>query len=247
MSWLRGAVAYIGFAAVTAVLGTLAMVASLLTLGKNHGTRLIPKLWARLVLACCGVRYEVSGLENFDPRQPFIFASNHQSLLDPPLLMAAAPQKVRFISKRSLFYVPILGQAMWAAGNVPIDRGRTERSTRKLRQVGKKVGGDLSILFFPEGTRSEDGGLLPLKRGAAVMALQTGLPLLPVAVAGTGELLPKGAGVAKKGTVGVAFGAPIPIGSRGLQDREAVTAELRIALERLLPQAEALRARPSGS
>lgn len=241
MKVLDAAISYVGFASATTFFGSLSTVMSAISLGKNHGTEVIPRAWGRMVLASCGVSCGVTGLDRFDHDQQYILASNHQSLLDPPVILAATPLKVRFVAKRSLFYVPVLGQAMWAAGNVPIDRKRTEASTKKLSEVGTKVGNHLSILFFPEGTRSLDGKILPLKRGAAVMAIQTGLPLLPVALAGTGELLPKGAMVSAHGKVGLAFGEPIPVKGCQLSDRETLTRTLRASLDKLLPEAEAMR------
>ncbi len=241
MSTLRNVIAYGGVASATLVYGTLSTALSFLSLGRNHGTRIVPKLWGRTVLASCGIRYEVRGLDRFDHRRNFIIASNHQSLLDPPVVLCAAPQKVRFVAKRSLFYIPIFGQAIWAAGNVPIDRRRTDTSTRRLSRLGTKVGKDLSVLFFPEGTRSVDGALLPLKKGAAVMALQTGLAILPVALSGTGQLLPKRARFVRSGAVGVAFGEPIEVKGLDLPARDELTVALRAALERLQPEAEEAR------
>lgn len=241
MSVRQTAIAYAGIATATAVFAPMATVFAALSLGRNHGTRIIPKLWGRAVLASCGVRYEVRGLDRFPHDRPFIVASNHQSLLDPPLVVCAIPQKLRFVAKRSLFYIPVFGQAVWAAGNVPIDRSRSDESTRKLNRTGRRVGKDLSIIFFPEGTRSPDGNLLPFKKGATRMALQTGLALLPVAVAGTGDLLPKHARVVKPGAVGIAFGSPVEVAGHTLADRDLLTGKLREAVAALMPEAEEAR------
>ncbi|AKU91844.1 lysophospholipid acyltransferase family protein [Vulgatibacter incomptus] len=238
---LRNTLAYATIASATVGFGALSTALSVLSLGRNHGTKAVAKAWGHTVLAASGVRYVVRGLDRFDHDRQFIIASNHQSLLDPPIVLCAAPQKVRFVAKRSLFHIPIFGQAIWAAGNVPIDRRRSEDATRRLEELGRRVGKDLSILFFPEGTRSVDGSLLPFKRGATMMALQTGLALLPVAVAGTAALLPKGARSLKPGVVGVAFGEPIEVAGCDLPDREALTNELRTSVERLMAEAEEAR------
>ncbi|HEY0839562.1 MAG TPA: lysophospholipid acyltransferase family protein [Vulgatibacter sp.] len=241
MSLRQTVVAYAGIAAATATFAPMSTAFAALSLGRNHGTRVIPKLWGRSVLASCGVRFEVRGLDRFSHQRQFIVASNHQSLLDPPLILCAIPQKLRFVAKRSLFYIPIFGQAIWAAGNVPIDRSRSETSTRRLNRTGRRVGKDLSILFFPEGTRSPDGALLPFKKGATMMALQTGHALLPVAVAGTRELLPKHARTVRPGGVGVAFGSPVEVAGRTLADRDEITRELRESIAALMPEAEEAR------
>lgn len=241
MSMRQTAVAYTGIATATAVFAPMSTALALLSLGRNHGTRIVPKLWGRAVLASCGVRFAVRGLDRFPHDRPFIVASNHQSLLDPPLVLCAIPQKLRFVAKRSLFYIPIFGQALWAAGNVPIDRSRSDTSTRRLNRTGRRVGKDLSILFFPEGTRSPDGDLLPFKKGATMMALQTGHALLPVAVAGTRELLPKHARTVRPGAVGVAFGAPVEVAGRTLADRDEITRKVRDSVAALIPEAEEAR------
>lgn len=241
MSRLRTAVAIPTIATATATIGTSVIAASLLTLRRWHRTDLLPKAWARVVLAAAGAEVHVRGLDRFDHRRHFVMASNHQSLLDVPLIMAAAPQRIRFVAKKQLLYVPVLGQALWAMGNVPIDRANATAASESLAAQRGAIGRTLSLLFFAEGTRSPDGTLLPFRRGAAAMALDTGVPLLPVGVAGTRDVLASGGVVVHPGPVGIAFGKPIEVAGRARSDRQALTEELRVAVTALREEAEEAR------
>lgn len=235
-------IAMMGIPAATAVLAPAVIAAGLATLGRNHGTKILPKIWCRTVLATFGAELAVVGLDRFDHGIDYVMASNHVSLADAPAIVASAPQKVRFVAKKSLFYVPVFGQALWAAGNIAVDRARTGSATRRLAEMSRRVGNGISVLFFPEGTRSEDGKLLPFKKGAAVMAIQSQVPVLPIAVAGTHEILPKNTLEIRPGVIGVAFGSPIAVEGLGMRDRDELTARIRGAVEGLLEEAEAARA-----
>lgn len=241
MSRLRTAVATPVILSATAAIGTSVIATSLLTLRRWHRTDLLPKSWARIVLAAAGAEVHVRGLDRFDHRRHFVMASNHQSLLDVPLIMATAPQRIRFVAKKQLLYVPVLGQALWAMGNVPIDRTHPTDASERLAHQQKAIGRTMSLLFFAEGTRSKDGTLLPFRRGAAAMALDTGVPLLPVAVAGTRDVLPSGSTTLSPGPVGIAFGTPIEVAGRARSERQALTEELRVAVAALQGEAEDAR------
>lgn len=236
-------IAAAGIAGATAIVAPTVIVAGALTLGRNHGTRILPQLWARMVLASCGVEVAATGLDRFDHRANYVMVSNHVSLMDAPAIIATAPQKIRFVAKRSLFYVPLFGQALWVAGNIPVDRANTGSATRRLQKMGSQVGREISVLFFPEGTRSADATLLPFKKGAAVMAIRSQVPVLPIAVAGTREVLPKNTLEIRPGVVGVAFGRPIEVAGMTLQDRDALNARMREAVAELIAEAEEARRR----
>lgn len=230
-----------GIAAATAVVAPSVIVVSALTLGKNHGTAFLPRLWAKMTLASCGVKVAVRGMDRFDHRANYVMVSNHVSLMDAPAIVSLAPQKIRFVAKRSLFYVPVFGQALLAAGNIPVDRARAGSAARRLSEAAHRVGREISLLYFPEGTRSPDGTLQEFKKGAAVMAIQAQVSVLPIAVAGTRDVLPKGSRDVHPGTVGVAFGEPIEVAGRSLRDRDELNRLLHAAVEKLLPEAEEAR------
>lgn len=246
MRFSRTPLAMVGIASATAVIGTAVLGVGAVTLGKAHGTAILPRIWAKWVLRFCGVKVAVTGMERIDTKANYVFVSNHVSLMDAPAIVSVTPQKVRFVAKRSLFYVPLFGQALWAAGNIAVNRARTGGAMKRLSHVSEKVGKEISLLFFPEGTRSESGRLLPFKKGAAVMALQSGVSVVPIAVAGTHEILPKKSMDIRPGVIGVAFGTPIPVHGKSLKDREALTEQIRLAVEKLQPEAEEARRKWAG-
>ena len=159
-----------------------------------------------------GIKVEVSGLDRFDPRTALIFMPNHISFLDGPLLEMLIPGAARVVLKKSVLRIPVVGLAMRFVGFVPVDRKGAEggkrsiaRAVRMIREQG------YSFLIFPEGTRSRDGKLQPLRRGGFFLALETGAPIVPVTIQGTFELMPKGQKYARKGTARVIFHKPIPV------------------------------------
>jgi 1-acyl-sn-glycerol-3-phosphate acyltransferase len=159
-----------------------------------------------------GIKVEVSGLDRFDRRTALIFMPNHISFLDGPLLEMLIPGAARVVLKKSVLRIPVVGLAMRFVGFVPVDRKGAEggkrsiaRAVRMIREQG------YSFLIFPEGTRSRDGKLQPLRRGGFFLALETGAPIVPVTIQGTFELMPKGQKYARKGTARVIFHKPIPV------------------------------------
>jgi 1-acyl-sn-glycerol-3-phosphate acyltransferase len=168
--------------------------------------------FARLGRAVLGIRMDVSGLDRFDPRRPYIFMPNHASFLDGPLVMLAIPGAARVILKKSILRVPILGQAMRYVGFVPVDRKGAEGGKRSIARAAALVRErGYSFLIFPEGTRSRDGSLQPFRRGGFFLALAGGAPIVPVSIRGTFELMPKGRRSARRGKVDMVFHPPVPV------------------------------------
>jgi 1-acyl-sn-glycerol-3-phosphate acyltransferase len=168
--------------------------------------------WCRQVLFWGGVDLSVEGTQNVDPEARYVFISNHQSHMDVPCIISALPTRVRFIAKRSLFKIPVFGQALRAIGTVDIDRRDRADTLRRLHDAQRGVGQRCSLHFFAEGTRSPDGRLLPFKKGAAAMALALQVPLVPVALVGTRKIFPKGAMTTRTGRALVHIGRPISVG-----------------------------------
>jgi 1-acyl-sn-glycerol-3-phosphate acyltransferase len=159
-----------------------------------------------------GVDVEASGLDRFDPRTPHVFMSNHASFLDGPLIMMFIPGVPRVILKKSILRIPVLGLAMRHVGFVPVDRKGTEGGKKSIARAAALMRErGYSFLVFPEGTRSRDGKLQPLRRGGFFLALEGGAPIVPVSIRGTFEIWPKGQGSARRGEVGVVFHDPVPV------------------------------------
>lgn len=210
----------------TAVLGSLGIVLCLLVPG---GAALMPlaRLWSRLVLRTYRVRYRASFPPAFDSSCPSVYMANHESLFDIPALVLAMPSDFRMVAKRELLLIPIFGWALWLAGFIFIDRSDREKAIRKLDRTVGLIRRGRSVVVFAEGTRSADGRLLPFKKGGFVLALQAGVPIVPVAIRGGREVLPKGSLRARPGTIEVVFRTPVPTTTYSLHSKEALIAAVR--------------------
>lgn len=135
-------------------------------------------------------RVRVSGVRIQDPRRPYVVVSNHESLVDI-LLISHLPWEMKWLSKAELFRIPFLGWDMWLAGDIPVERGTARSAVRALQRCRAVLQRRVSVIIFPEGTRSRTGELLPFKDGAFHLAVETGVPLLPLAVSGTRTALAK--------------------------------------------------------
>ena len=176
--------------------------------------------WIGLRIA--GVRYRVVGRQNVDPEQNYVFMPNHQSNLDPSIVMLAIGRDLRFMAKASLFRIPVLGHAMLGGGFVPVERDVREKAVAAVDAAVSELREGHDFLIFPEGTRSRDGRLLPLKKGPFIMAIKAQAPIVPVAVRGTCALWPKGSVRIRAGTVTVEILDPISTTGMETEDRHAI-------------------------
>jgi 1-acyl-sn-glycerol-3-phosphate acyltransferase len=197
--------------------------------------------WSRWMLFVSGVRVRVEGLENAPVDSPRIYISNHQSWFDVWALAAKLPGHYRFVAKKELARIPVFGQAWKAAGHICVDRGDRDSAIRSLEEAGNLMRSDGSaVVIFVEGTRSPTGNLLPFKKGAFMLALHTSVDLIPVGVAGSRAILPKGGFIVRRGTITVRIGEPIRVAEYGTDTRDAFMRRARVEIERLLapPQPE---------
>lgn len=167
------------------------------------------KLWAQGLTWACGARVEVKGLQNIVPGTQYVVVANHRSHLDTPILVSCLPFRVTIIAKTELFKIPFFGAAMHGVGILEIDRRNRERAVKTMKKAGdvlRKQG--LSVLIFPEGTRGKGSILLPLKRGAFVLAAEEHLPILPVTIVGTEAMLPRSHAFVQPGSVTVIVHPP---------------------------------------
>jgi 1-acyl-sn-glycerol-3-phosphate acyltransferase len=193
--------------------------------------------WARSVLAVAGISVRVLHRERAEPGKSVVVVANHESFCDILVLLATLPMQVRFLAKRSVFRVPVLGWSIAAAGFVPVDRGDRARGAATVEAALRRLQGGRSLVIFPEETRTRTGELLPFKRGAAHLAIKSGLPLLPIGLAGTLPVLPRGSWQTNPGHVVVSVGNPIDLAGRSLRDRDAVTGEARDEIAALRDEA----------
>ena len=200
--------------------------------------------FARFGIAVARTRLEVRGRDNVDPTQAYVVVPNHESNWDPLCIMAALPGlMIRFVAKTQIMNLPILGRALRLTGNVEVVRRRDPGDVRRLQQTMDARNPDVSMLFFAEGTRARDGSFREFKMGAFATALEAGLPILPVAVAGTYWIWPPETFWFRRGSVVVEIGRPIPTDKLGYEDRAALRDQTREAVGELRSRArERLRA-----
>jgi 1-acyl-sn-glycerol-3-phosphate acyltransferase len=166
---------------------------------------------ARFGLWASGVRIRVTGGERLDPSRNYLFMPNHISNVDPPVVVAALRRDTRMMGKASLFRIPVFGQVMSFAGFIPVERTERDSAIRAVDEAAARLRAGLDFVVFPEGTRSRDGKLLPLKKGPFFLAQKGGVPVVPVSVRGTREVMPKGGMLIRAGAVSVEIGSPIEV------------------------------------
>ena len=196
--------------------------------------------WAKTVLAATGVRWRAEGSDRVAAAGGCLYFANHESLFDVFVLLAALPGRLRFLAKKSLFRIPVLGWSMAAAGFVPIDREDRRRAAESLDVAARRIRGGMRVIVFPEQTRTRTGEMLPFKKGGVLLALKTGAPIVPVGIAGTFAIQQRGAFRLAPRPVAVVIGDPIPTEGRPLSDRNALLAESRDAVEALRARAREL-------
>jgi len=195
------------------------------------------KEWADRAFHLAESDVEVEGLaENVDPSQSYLLMSNHQSAYDIWALFVAYPHTMRMIAKRSMFSLPIMGNAMKVVGFVEIDRGNHKKAMAALETAKEAMASGISIWIAPEGTRSNDGKLLRFRKGGFMMALQVGCPILPVSIEGTRDILPaKDFRVRKRKTARITFHPPVHPASYGLERRDELMGDVRDTIASVLP------------
>ncbi|MBW1991899.1 MAG: 1-acyl-sn-glycerol-3-phosphate acyltransferase [Deltaproteobacteria bacterium] len=171
--------------------------------------RILGCLWGKALLRLCRIDVRVEGRECLKPGETYVFAANHRSQFDIFVLLAVLPGHFLWVAKKSLFRIPIFGQALARAGSIPIDRSNRQEAIKSLNAAVDKVRAGFSIIIFPEGTRAVSRELLPFKKGVFVMALKAGKPVVPVAINGTMAIQPRGALRLKPGPVQVVITPPL--------------------------------------
>ncbi|HXO18298.1 MAG TPA: lysophospholipid acyltransferase family protein [Thermoanaerobaculia bacterium] len=213
------------------VLGSLVLSTLGLLVGwlppRTVWTYTLVRLWARGVLSSGAVRVEAHYDPAIDPAASYVFLANHQSLFDIPAVMVTAPGQVRLVAKRSLFKIPIFGWSMAAGGFIPVDREDRSSARETFASAVGKLRRGTSILLFPEGTRGQGDRLLPFQRGGLLLALKSGLPIVPVGIHGTRAIRATGSLAIHPGTAVVRYGPPIDAAGFGLKRKGALAAEVR--------------------
>ena len=218
----------------TAGLIPVAMALRVVTSGQRVPLRMAARCWAPGLLGGAGAKLVIEGIDRVDWSRPCVLASNHQSIIDICVLFRAVPVPLRFVLKQEMTKVPFVGWYSKAMGMVFIDRGKARDAQRNLLAIADRLRGGQHLCVFPEGTRSRDGRVGPFKSGPFQLAIQAGVPVVPVAMDGTGRVVPPHGFAVRPGTIRVRFGAPIPTDQLGPHDRQALTRQAHDAVVALL-------------
>jgi 1-acyl-sn-glycerol-3-phosphate acyltransferase len=181
-----------------------------------------------------GVRIEVVGRDRFDHSRSYIFMTNHTSNLDPPIEVPLIPRRTSVMVKKELFKTPILGTAMRMGDLVPVDRGNRDAGIEAVREAKAVVEKGLNMIIYVEGKRSFDGKLLPFKKGPFYLAVECGVPVIPMTIVGTHYAMPKTRFAIKPGKVQVIFHDPI--NPKEFGSRECLMETVRAVIESGLPE-----------
>lgn len=212
----------------------LASLVRLATRGRHWPLRMASRCWAPGLLRGAGARLQVEGLERVDWSRPHVLVANHQSVIDACALFRAVPVPLRFVLKQEMTRVPFVGWYARQMGMVFVERGTARSSPQRLRDAVSVVQRGATLCAFAEGTRSRDGVVGPFKGGAFQVAIAAGVDVVPVAICGSGAVLPTAGFRVRPGTIRVCIGAPLPTTGLRPEDRNALARRARDAVVDLL-------------
>jgi 1-acyl-sn-glycerol-3-phosphate acyltransferase len=221
LNYLHSAIAGPLICLYTIVMATLSL---LLSLSDPTGKRQhwCAQVWCRMIAATSGVRVRVHGVDHIQPKTSYVFLSTHQSYMDIPAMLGYLPAQLRIAAKKSLFRVPFMGWHLKRAGHIPIDRRSTENAVASMQKAASYLRDGICAFVFPEGTRSRDGYLHKFKKGGFKLALQAGVPIIPITIIGSRQILPPDEIILRAGPIEMYVDAPVPTASLTDEDIDAL-------------------------
>jgi len=222
-----------------AIFTTVLTICALLTLPFDCRGRavhlLYARLWGWLILKANGVQVQVAGLEHIDPRKTCIYMCNHLGSFDIFALLACLPVQFRWLAKVELFRIPILGWGMRAAGYISLDRSQRRQTYQSMEIAARKIREETSVVIFPEGARSFDGVMQPFMNGGFTLAIRAGVPIVPITIHGTWEIMPRTTKRVKKGNIRIVIDRPIETKDCTMKDRKRLMEETERRIRANLP------------
>jgi len=196
----------------TVIMGSLSLT---LSLSDRQGRKQhwCAQVWCRMIARTVGAKVRVHGAENITTDVSYVFLSSHQSYMDIPAMLGYLPVQLRIAAKKSLFRIPFMGWHLSRAGHIPVDRGSTEKAISTMKKAANHVRDGVCVFVFPEGTRSRDGALHPFKKGGFKLAIQANVPIIPVTIIGSRQVLPKDSIIFRSGPIDMYIDPPISTGS----------------------------------
>ena len=212
--------------AVTAFFSFWSIVFSFFANAENNVHK-VAKIWGKILLMISNTKVQVIGKENILRGKSQVFMANHQSDFDILITLAYVPGQFRWIAKKELFAIPVFGRAMKGAGYIEIDRQNHEKALLSLDQAALRIREGKSVMTFPEGTRSRDGEIKAFKQGTFYLAIQSGVPIIPISIIGSGEIMPKGSLKVKPGRIKLVIDKPIDVKGYTLENRQQLIDRVR--------------------
>ena len=210
----------------TAAVGITVIICSFFSRTGN-GPHLLARQWANSIVWVSRMKVTVSGTEKLDPARSYIYMPNHQSNADIPLLLGRLPVQFRWLAKAELFKLPIFGRAMRGVGYISIDRTNRKSAFESLDRAARTIRNGTSVLIFPEGTRSRDGRILPFKKGGFVLAVDSGVPIVPIIIRGTRNIVPKGHCIIRPAPVTMEILDPVETAGYTRKTKDALLERIR--------------------
>ncbi len=222
----------------TILMGTLSLALSLFDRDgrKQHWCA---RTWSRMIIRTARLKVRVHGAENIRAGESYVFLSTHQSWMDIPVMLGYIPSQLRIAAKREVFLIPFLGWHLTRSGHISINRGSTTEAVESLKRAGANLRGGISAFLFPEGTRSRDGSLQPLKKGGFRLAMQTGLAVVPVSIVGSRAALPRDSFLLRPGPIDLFIDLPIKTVNLSDENLPVLIDEVRLAMERRFVESQA--------
>jgi 1-acyl-sn-glycerol-3-phosphate acyltransferase len=215
----------------TFVMGSISLMLSVYDPkgGRQHWCA---QIWCRLIARTTGARVRVHGLEHIRPGTSYVFLSSHQSYMDIPAMLGYLPVQLRIAAKKILFKIPFMGWHLARAGHIPVDRSSTQTAVATMQKAANKIRGGICAFVFPEGTRSPDGALHAFKKGGFKLAMQARVPIVPVTIIGSRQVLPKNSIIFRPGPVDMYVDEPIPTDDLKDEDLEELMRTVRAHMAR---------------
>ncbi len=231
---LRGVLVLVLAPLITVWVSITTIVMALIFRWSAEKIQILPRAMGRIIAWLSGVSVSIVGQELLEQGTPYIFAANHQSQFDIFVLQGYLGWDFRWLAKLELFKIPVFGQAMRLAGYIPVDRAHGRKALKSLDQAARRIADGASVVIFPEGTRSPDGRLGQFKAGAMVLAIRAGVPVVPVAIIGTHQVLPKSRLLVRPGRVEIRLGVPVSTSEYTVKQKQELAERLQGMVAELL-------------
>jgi 1-acyl-sn-glycerol-3-phosphate acyltransferase len=185
------------------------------------------RLWGKIALLANRVKVKIEGMEHLNGKGPYIFMANHQGYYDVFALLGYLPYQFKWLVKKELFSIPFFGWTMAAVGYISIDREGNRQTVEAMNEAAQRIRDGMSVVIFPEGSRSPDGSIQPFKKGGFTLAIKSKVPIVPISITGSRDIMPKDKLTAASGEIRMLVDHPIEIQHCSLKDRESLMKKVR--------------------